>query len=598
MHQTLAGMQRKDWDRRVGESTEGEPDTCLSALDDFHAHGKAAPSTGELDRAISDAIQRAADAGASRSFVKKLTSFLTVKYRDSFRLQLGADAPARVKPLKLKFDESSFPKNVHPRRYSPPQQRFLEKAVPEMERVGILKRSTTRFVAPPYLPVKKGEGPGAYRFCVDSRIQNRCTEAHSYAIPIINELLSSLLGGKIFASFDLVRGFYQFPLHKDSQKYAGVITHSGTWSFTRCIMGMLNSCGYFVDVMRGVLDGTSDPTVGPPDNPEKKPEVNEKDPEVIKRRINLFNKRLVSYVDEQLAAGAGDTLSIAENDLLETIDIYLHRCKVFNIRLKITKCNFWMRSLEWCGHKVSERGVSIAPSRLEALNKIPVPITGGELMQYVCALNFLRNKIPFFSALVAPLRGKLNACLDKCKRRTKNDADRIKLADVGWTRKDTSVFEKTKQALRDAVTLVRYDDRTHTLCLLADASSDHFGSVLTQIKDCEVNLPFNEQNHEPIEILSGSFKPDTAPARWAINSKELYAIIHAVKRLRYYLARPKAWLLYTDHRNLVYLLAPSIARVRVSQASMDRLIRWSWELIGMNYRIIHIPGERRGQLRS
>ena len=153
MNQTLAGMQRKDWDRRVGESTEGEPDTCLSALDDFHAHGKAAPSTGELDRAISDAIQRAADAGASRSFVKKLTSFLTVKYRDSFRLQLGADAPARVKPLKLKFDESSFPKNVHPRRYSPPQQRFLEKAVPEMERVGILKRSTTRFVAPPYLPV-------------------------------------------------------------------------------------------------------------------------------------------------------------------------------------------------------------------------------------------------------------------------------------------------------------------------------------------------------------------------------------------------------------------------------------------------------------
>ena len=212
-------------------------------------------------------------------------------------------------------------------------------------------------------------------------------------------------------------------------------------------------------------------------------------------------------------------------------------------------------------------------------------------MQYVCALNFLRNKIPFFSALVAPLRVKLNACLDKCKRRTKNNADRIKLADVGWTNKDTSVFEKTKQALRDAVTLVRYDDRTHTLCLLADASADHFGSVLTQIKDCEVNLPFNEQNHEPIEILSGSFKPDTAPARWAINSKELYAIIHAVKRLRYYLARPKAWLLYTDHRNLVYLLAPSIARVRVSQASMDRLVRWSWELIGMNYRIVHIPGD-------
>ena len=118
-------------------------------------------------------------------------------------------------------------------------------------------------------------------------------------------------------------------------------------------------------------------------------------------------------------------------------------------------------------------------------------------MQYVCALNFLRNKIPFFSALVAPLRVRLNACLDKCKRRTKANAERVMLADVGWTKEDTAVFEKTKRALRDAVTLVRYDDRTHTLCLLADASADHFGSVLTQIKDCEVNLPLNEQNTRP-----------------------------------------------------------------------------------------------------
>ena len=170
-------------------NTEGEPDT-LSRLDDFHAHGKRAPTSIELDSAVADAIKRAADAGASTAFVEELTHLLTRKYPDLWRLQLGADAPAQVTPMKIKFDEDKFPRNVHPRRYSPPQQKFLDTAIPEMVRVGILRRSTTRFVAPPFLPTKNGEGPDAYRFCVDSRTQNKCTESHSYSIPIINELLS------------------------------------------------------------------------------------------------------------------------------------------------------------------------------------------------------------------------------------------------------------------------------------------------------------------------------------------------------------------------------------------------------------------------
>ena len=75
-------------------------------------------------------------------FLKKLTFLLTRKYKHLWRLQLGADSAARVKPLKLTFDEQRFPKNVHPRRYSPPQQEFLDKQIAEMVRVGILNPSS------------------------------------------------------------------------------------------------------------------------------------------------------------------------------------------------------------------------------------------------------------------------------------------------------------------------------------------------------------------------------------------------------------------------------------------------------------------------
>ena len=86
-----------------------------------------------------------------------------------------------------------------------------------------------------------------------------------------------------------------------------------------------------------VLDGASsaDPTTGPADKPDPPKKVDEQDPDVIKRRINLLTRRMASYVDEQIAAGDGDTLADAEMDLLETMDIYFHRCSCFKIKLKI-----------------------------------------------------------------------------------------------------------------------------------------------------------------------------------------------------------------------------------------------------------------------
>ena len=37
-----------------------------------------------------------------------------------------------------------------------------------------------------------------------------------YPLPRINELLTHFAGTRVFASFDLVKGFWQFPLHEDS----------------------------------------------------------------------------------------------------------------------------------------------------------------------------------------------------------------------------------------------------------------------------------------------------------------------------------------------------------------------------------------------
>ena len=236
---------------------------------------------------------------------------------------------------------------------------------------------------------------------------------------------------------------------------------------------------------------------------------------------------MVAYVDESLAAGIGDTMHKAEQYLLETLRLYFHRCDVFNLKLKITKCEFWMKQLEWCGHLISEKGISIAPSKLKTLNAVPTPVTGDQLMQYICALNFLRNKIPMYNEVMAPLRSMLQEVLKKTTRNTKAQASKVLLTDVGWRGHPDGyhdqAFEESKEALKKAVTLARYDDRTHTLCLLTGASSSHFGSILTAIPDEDIHARFEDQRHSPIELLSGSFKQGSAPYNWPINQKSFSA---------------------------------------------------------------------------
>jgi hypothetical protein len=57
------------------------------------------------------------------SNLRKLVS----EYEDVFRLKLGADPPADVKPLVIKLKENVDPTRISARNYSPPQLDFFAK---------------------------------------------------------------------------------------------------------------------------------------------------------------------------------------------------------------------------------------------------------------------------------------------------------------------------------------------------------------------------------------------------------------------------------------------------------------------------------------
>ena len=60
-----------------------------------------------------------------------------------------------------------------------------------------------------------------------------------------------LSNARVFASFDLLRGFWQFPVDEDSSYHWSFVSHNGQFKFNRVVMGGKNSAAHFQKVMHG-----------------------------------------------------------------------------------------------------------------------------------------------------------------------------------------------------------------------------------------------------------------------------------------------------------------------------------------------------------
>jgi hypothetical protein len=102
------------------------------------------------------------------------------EFKDVFRLKLGAEPPANVKPLVIELCEGAEPVRMSARKYDPPQMKFMRDKIRELEELGLVYKNTGAERSNP--PLKLSNlGPDQYRIsiCVyrtsqPSRQQGRC----------------------------------------------------------------------------------------------------------------------------------------------------------------------------------------------------------------------------------------------------------------------------------------------------------------------------------------------------------------------------------------------------------------------------------------
>jgi hypothetical protein len=143
-------------------------------------------------------LRRYADEGLDPVDVGRLRDLL-VRHADVLRLDLAADPPVDVKPLKVRLKDDTVPVKCSLRRYPPAHVKFLEDHVKALEAAALIyKNNRSRWAAATRVVRKKD---GSLRMTIDSRPINACTEQLSWPMPNLDAAFALLVGLSAFSSW-------------------------------------------------------------------------------------------------------------------------------------------------------------------------------------------------------------------------------------------------------------------------------------------------------------------------------------------------------------------------------------------------------------
>jgi hypothetical protein len=89
---------------------------------------------------------------------------------------------------------------------------------------------------------------------VDLRVPNASTKPTTWPLPNLQDELHDLHGAEVFATLDFCQGYWQIPLHKDSQDCQSFFTPDGVYTATRVLHGMRNATQHLQSVLVVIMD--------------------------------------------------------------------------------------------------------------------------------------------------------------------------------------------------------------------------------------------------------------------------------------------------------------------------------------------------------
>ena len=189
----------------------------------------------ELDIALEAMINRAIDKGLPQQHVARLRQ-LVANYAHVFRVRLDNSPAAKVRPYQVRLKPNQTPYRTGNRRYPPLYRQFMKHRVQELLEFDMAyvnprsRYASAGHVVPKKLPPVEMTD---LRWTVDLKQINARTDPILWPMPLLEVVMEQLAGSECFITIDFQGGYWQIPLHPESQEYFSMVTDAGVVTPTR-----------------------------------------------------------------------------------------------------------------------------------------------------------------------------------------------------------------------------------------------------------------------------------------------------------------------------------------------------------------------------
>src|SRR5690606_18437636 len=205
---------------------------------------------------------------------------------------------------------------------------------------------------------------------VDFRKLNAVTKKDSYALPRIDDILDSLGGKRFFSTLDLASGYWQIPILEEHKEKTAFRTRSGMYEFNVRPFDLTNVLATFRRDRKLVLRGWN-------------------------------GEICLVYIDDIVV------FSDSFEQHLQDLQKVFNKLRDAGMYVKVTKCNFCCKELEFLGHVISKEGIKPNPRIVKSILEAKVPENTKEIEKFLGLTGYYRRFIKDYANICKPLSDRL-----------------------------------------------------------------------------------------------------------------------------------------------------------------------------------------------
>ena len=344
---------------------------------------------------------------------------------------------------KIHVNEGALPiyQKVHPIPFI--ERELVDVELNRLDNLRVIEPVQFSEWASQIVPVRKSNGKMG--LCVNYETTvNKVSKLDRHPLPKVEGMFAVLAGGTKFSKLDMSEAYAQVEIDESSCKYTTRNTYQGLFQYKRIPYGVKSAPTIFQHSIESVLAGISN--------------------------VLVF---IYDILD------TGKTMLDHKQKMYEV----LSRLEKVGLKLGVSKCQFFMDSVTYLGHRISEEGIDPLKEKIEAIPEMPEPTNTSEVQAYLDHVNW-----------------KLEV-------------------NWKWAKEQQSAFDQVKGLIQTAGILVHYDPNKE-IVVTCDASPKGVGAVLYH--------KMSDGSERPICMASRSL--DSTENNYSQIDREALALTFAVKK--------------------------------------------------------------------